>query len=57
MTNFDTICFMLLGLALKAACIMGVLFPEPNVSPLIIITIGAVGIVTFWIPAMVNLSK
>lgn len=57
MTNFDTICFMLLGLALKLGCIMAVIFPAPNVSPLIIITIGAVGIVTFWIPAIVNLSK
>ena len=57
MTNFDTICFMLLGLALKLACIMAVLFPAPNVSPFIIITIGIVGIVTFWIPAMINLSE
>lgn len=50
----DTICFMLIGLGMMIASILGVLMPTESTVPWLVIFVGITGLITFWLPMIVS---
>ena len=53
-TALDTVLFMAIGLGLMLASILGILMPTESTTPWLVIMVGIIGLITFWLPMIIS---